>query len=74
MGYIAAEYFAYLIVVLAVGTLLFGASATVILAKEGVPRGINTAQRLASKARSAFHGRIFGLLRSRLCSPTPHSH
>ena len=73
MGYIAAEYFAYLIVVLAVGTLLFGASATVILAKEGVPRGINAAQRLASKARSAFHGNL-GLLRSRLCSPTPHSH
>ena len=73
MGYIVAEYFAYVIVILAVGTLLFGASATVILAKEGVPKGINAAQRLASKARSALQGNL-GLLKSRPCGPTPPSH
>ncbi|MBI1941277.1 MAG: hypothetical protein HYS33_07195 [Acidobacteria bacterium] len=49
MGYIIVEYLAYLALVATLGALLFGASATYLLAQEG-------AKLAARAARKAWHG------------------
>jgi hypothetical protein len=73
MGYVAAEYFAYVIIVLVLGGLLFGATATVLLVKEGVPVASNAVHRLAVRARGTL-SKEFGLLMSHLLRPTQHIH
>lgn len=51
--YIILEYVAYVTIVGLLGALLFGASATVLITREGAKQAALTSRKLANRARQA---------------------
>jgi hypothetical protein len=52
--YIVLEYVAYVGIIGVLGALLFGASATVIITREGAKQAALTSRRLAGRARQTL--------------------
>jgi len=65
--YIILEYLAYLAIVGLLGVLLFGASATVLITREGAKQAALTSRKLADRARQAVG-------RYRIAFPRPPRH
>ena len=65
--YIILEYVAYVGIVGMLGALLFGASATVLITREGAKQAAVTSRRLADRARHTVE-------RCRAALPTPPRH